>query len=189
MLVHILLLTAARPMTVADAPPQPLQVEIVNIAPGPEVSRITTATPADFQTPASHLPARAAVQPAERPHHNTAAEPVAGPDLRLVPDQYYTSRELDVRAEPLNDISLVYPQLAYQKRMRGMVVLRMLINERGGIDDVAVLESEPYGIFEEAAAGAARAMRFSPAIRNGRPVKSQKTVEVPFDPYESIRIP
>jgi TonB family protein len=103
--------------------------------------------------------------------------------------RYYTSREVDIRAEPMNDVQLVFPRLAYQNRTKGLVVLRILINERGAIDDLAVVESHPKGIFEEAALSATRTVKFSPAIRNGRTVKSQKTIEVAFDPYESIHIP
>jgi protein TonB len=70
-----------------------------------------------------------------------------------------------------------------------VVLLKILINERGAIDDAVIVESEPKGTFEAAALNATLATRFSPAIRNGRPVKSQKMLEVLFDPYESIHIP
>ena len=105
------------------------------------------------------------------------------------PEQYYTSREVDVRAEPLNDVQLVYPQLAYQKRMKGKVTLQIFINERGAIDQLLVVSAEPGGIFEEAALAATQALQFSAALKNGRMVKSQKFVEIVFDPYESIHIP
>jgi protein TonB len=68
-------------------------------------------------------------------------------------------------------------------------VLRIFINDQGTIDDVSVLESTPPGVFEEAALTATLALQFKPAIRNGRSVKSYKTIEVVFDPYESIHIP
>jgi TonB family protein len=65
----------------------------------------------------------------------------------------------------------------------------MLINERGGVDGITVLQAEPNGVFEAAALEAAQALAFSPAALAGRPVKSQKTLEVVFDPYESIATP
>ena len=115
--------------------------------------------------------------------------PVTGPDLMFKPEQYYTSREVDVRAEPLNDVQLVYPQLAYQRRTKGKVTLQIFINERGAIDQLRVVSAEPGGIFEEAALAATQALQFSAALKNGRKVKSQKFVEIVFDPYESIHIP
>jgi hypothetical protein len=47
-----------------------------------------------------------------------------------------------------------------------------------------VLSAEPEGEFEEAALAAARQLVYDPALRNGRPVKSEKLIEVTFDPYE-----
>jgi TonB family protein len=79
---------------------------------------------------------------------------------------------------------------AYQMRVRGKVTLRILINERGGVDDVTVVEAEPRGyLFENAALEAVRALQFSPAMRYGNRVKSQKNLEVVFNPYESINVP
>jgi hypothetical protein len=50
-----------------------------------------------------------------------------------------------------------------------------------------VLEATPPGVFEEAALTATQALQFRPARKYGRNVKSQKTIEVTFDPYESVR--
>jgi len=55
---------------------------------------------------------------------------------------------------------------------------------------VTVVGVEPRGFhFEEAALEAARALQFSPAMRYGNRVKSQKSLEVVFNPYESIHGP
>jgi hypothetical protein len=47
-----------------------------------------------------------------------------------------------------------------------------------------VVSAEPEGEFEEAALAAARRLVYDPALRNGRPVKSEKFIEVTFDPQE-----
>ena len=67
--------------------------------------------------------------------------------------------------------------------------LNIYISEDGAIDRVEVVEAAPPGIFEEAALTATNALRFSPATKWGRPVKSRKTIEVVFDPYEKINVP
>jgi periplasmic protein TonB len=186
LLTHMAAIMIVQPMAVDFIPARSLQVEIVGVSlAGESVTAIGDV--AEFRAPASMK------KPVEPVKPQAAANPstmrTAGPDLGLAPDRYYTSREVDVRAEPINDVSLVYPQLAYQYRIKGMVVLKILISERGAVDDISVVEAEPWGVFEETALSATRALKFSPAIRNGRPVKSQKTVEVSFDPYESIHIP
>ncbi len=188
LLAHLLLVLGVRPTVAVYTPPAPLQVEIRHVAPKPEAP-LSGSAPSDFVTGASPPP-----PPAEAPKPELAPPTpgsVAGirDDSSLLLDRYYSSLEVDVRAEPLNEVDLVYPRLAYQKRTKGKVTLRIFINERGGIDRVTVLESEPRGVFEEAALTATRALQFSPATRSGRNVKSRKDIQVDFDPYESIHVP
>jgi len=59
-------------------------------------------------------------------------------------------------------------------------VLLVLINENGGVDSVATLEARPPGIFGGLARAAFATVRFSPALKDGKPVKSQKIVEVVY---------
>ena len=104
-------------------------------------------------------------------------------------DRYFAAKELDVRASQINDVQLIYPKQAYEMRIAGKVKLRIFINEQGGIDMTSILEATPPGVFEEAAFAAAQALQFTPALKNGREVKSQKTIEVVFNPYERISMP
>ena len=170
------------------AGPEPLLVEIQR-AVQPEVD-------AEITVPGSsgHAGiAAAATPPAEtRPQAqslNSAAARKAAVQLDLPLDKYFTAREVDVRASQINEVVLIYPQRAYEMRLQGKVVLRIFINENGGTDMISVLAAMPPGVFEEVVLTAARELEFSPAIKNGRNVKSQKTIEVVFDPYERINIP
>lgn len=192
---HLALVAGVRPMVAAYAPARPLEVRIQSTAQTPDT---LFATSGESDVSASALGGSIVSDPPEPGRGMIAADPpprptgpvaVTGPDLMFKPDQYYTSREVDVRAEPLNEAPLVYPQLAYQRRIKGKVTLQIFINERGGIDQLSVVSAEPPGIFEEAVLTATEALQFSAALKNGRRVKSQKIVEVVFDPYESIHIP
>jgi protein TonB len=188
-IIHVAAMLAVRPAAYEFIPVRPLQVEILEAAPSSDATTVITGEsgfPASREQPAPEVIRK------ENSNHSREAwstAPTIGVNVDLAPDRYYTSREVDIRAEPMNDVQLVFPRLAYQNRTKGLVLLRILINERGAIDDLAVVESHPKGIFEEAALSATRTVKFSPAIRNGRIVKSQKTIEVAFDPYESIHIP
>jgi len=188
LLAHLLLIAAVRPMTVDYAPPAPLQVEIRDAA---TVADAPLSVPASSDAVAeSRLPSPAVAVPKSEPNRpDPGAVPDRRPDPRIPLERYYTSREVDVRAEPLNDPPLIYPQQAYQMRTRGKVMLRILINERGGVDEVTVLESDPRGVFDEAALDASRSLQFSSAMRFGHRVKSQKMIEVVFDPYANIHVP
>ena len=189
LLAHLMVLLAVRPLSVEYAPRTPLQVEIQQLAPELDAP---LSVPAPPDAAANTGPATPAVESArpEAIRPAPGAVPDLQPDPRLPLDRYYTSFEVDVRAEPLNDPPLVYPARAYQLRVRGKVTLRILINERGSVDNVTVVEAEPRGyLFEAAALEAARALQFSPAMRLGQKVKSQKTLEVVLNPYDSIHIP
>lgn len=109
--------------------------------------------------------------------------------INLPLEVYYASSEVDTRAEPLNEVNLIYPLMPYQQRLKGTVRLNIFVNELGGIDKVAITESNPAGVFEEAALQAVNELKFSPAIKNGLRVKNRKTIEVVFDPYEKINTP
>lgn len=188
LLAHLLLIAGVRPMTTVYAPPAPLQVDIRQSATAPDAPLSIPASSDAVTDTGPDAPAVAAAIP-EPVRSVPGAVPGVRPDPRLPLERYYTSLELDVRAEPLNYPPLIYPQRAYQERTRGRVTLRILINQRGSLDEVTVLASEPRGVFEEAALDAVRSLQFSPAMRFGQRVKSQKTIEVEFDPYASIHVP
>lgn len=186
---HLLLILSFGPaswhyMPSRDAPPQPLEVELRREAPPAPAAELAIPQPSDHH---ATLPVAAAL-PAV-PRQAPAPREDAPPKLNLPLDRYYTVREVDVRASQLNEVMLVYPKLAYQMRIRGEVTLRIFINERGTIDTISILSATPPGVFEAAALTATRALRFSPAIKDGRSVKSQITIAVTFDPYTSIGVP
>ena len=181
-LLIVLGITAGPPRIM---PSVPLQVELLRIVspepavePAPEPLVELTATAS-----AEAMPETPPSGP-ERPPVVTPQAPVASdPPL----EKYLTVREVDVRAELVNEVDLVYPVKAYEMRIHGRVIVRILIGEDGAVDNVSVLEATPPGIFEEAALAAAQALQFRPAQKYGRNVRSQKTIEITFDPYESIR--
>lgn len=93
---------------------------------------------------------------------------------------YLKAAELDPPPYPLHEIQPEYPDAAGMQE--GLVVLRLLINEEGKVDDVAVLRSYPVGLFEDSARAAFSSARFSPGMLLGIPVKSQITIQVLFTP-------
>ena len=110
-----------------------------------------------------------------------ASPPAAKPgwlDLPLPAPRYYEPSELDRRPVPLHSIEPESPAEAGARE--GTVVLRILINEEGGVDDVVALEAQPPDLFEKAAIAAFMAARFSPGMLDDAPVKTQLLVEVEF---------
>ena len=108
-----------------------------------------------------------------------AAMPSTAPTALPAAPDYALGIRLDPGPRPLDDIEPDYPDPHLRE---GTVVLRLLISETGHVDNVAVVRSQPSGVFEQAALDAFGKARFAPGLAAGTPVKSQITVEVRFVP-------
>jgi len=128
----------------------------------------------------AELRVRLAGQPGAAP---PAAKPAPAQRARRTPPKYLGSSEVDERAAPLEMPPLVYPETAYINRIPGKVRLRAYISADGRVDKADVVAATPSGHFEQAAIDAVQRSRFRPARKDGRPVASQKLIEVEFDPY------
>lgn len=109
----------------------------------------------------------------------------APPPLPALPlaNRYYLAAEVSEKAEPIEIPPLIYPEDAYLRRIEGIVILRVFINASGGIDSVDILSAQPPDVFERSALDAVLSTQFHPARLFGRPVNSQKTLEIRFDPF------
>lgn len=171
--LHALTLVSIPPAGVAGASysgparPEPLHAVLVPAA-------VATSAPA-----IAHA-AEAAEDPSEPATPERAGSP-GGADLPL-PDRWYSSAELDVRAEPTGEVPLDYPEELDGSGLRGRVQLLLFIDERGVVRRMRVTESEPPKLFDKAAMRAWVGVRFTPARKNGTAVKSQKLLEVEFIP-------
>jgi protein TonB len=72
----------------------------------------------------------------------------------------------------------VYPVVAQQARLEGVVMLEATIDERGNVERLRVTQSAP--LFDQAAIEAVRHWRFTPTLLNGVPVPVLMTVTVKF---------
>src|SRR4029079_15275329 len=98
---------------------------------------------------------RKQVEISAAPVVDTAPRPgTAGIDL---PDStYYGVRQLDVFPALAGGFELRYPARAVAADVKGRVALLVLIDARGVVNDVSVVEAQPPGYFEEAAIRAFR---------------------------------
>jgi protein TonB len=67
---------------------------------------------------------------------------------------------------------MVYPPALLEQGIEGRVLLRLYVNAQGRLlpDSTRVAESSGYPALDSAALSGSRELRFSPALRNGRPV-------------------
>lgn len=66
-----------------------------------------------------------------------------------------------------------YPRMAIKRGIEGSVVVKILINELGLPYEVSVLKSSGFKVLDEAAKKTAMQWKFSPALVDGKAVKSQ----------------
>jgi protein TonB len=76
---------------------------------------------------------------------------------------------------------MIYPPRAKAKGIKGYVVLSLLIGVTGEIEQVTVVESNPEGVFDEAALQGVNQWKFSPAIYQGKAVRAWARQRVRFD--------
>jgi len=76
------------------------------------------------------------------------------------------------------DVAPVYPIIAKNAHVKGVVILEAVLNAQGGVESVRVLRSVP--LLDQAAVDAVQQWRFTPALLNGQPVPVVMTVTVNF---------
>lgn len=95
-------------------------------------------------------------------------------------DVVMTEASVDEPPKPLQRTPPAYPERARKKGVTGRVVLSLLIDATGAVQQVRVTESEPPGVFDEAAVSAVRTWRFQPARYEGRAVAIRVTLPLSF---------
>jgi protein TonB len=76
------------------------------------------------------------------------------------------------------DVAPIYPQAARMAKIEGIVILEVVIDERGTVKNTRVLKSVP--LLDQAAVDAVSRWTFSPARLNGEAIPIVMTVTVNF---------
>lgn len=74
-----------------------------------------------------------------------------------------------------------YPARARAKGVEGYVVFSLLIGITGEIEQVKIIESQPQGVFDDAAMQSMQGWKFEPAQYKGKPVKTWAKQRIRFD--------
>jgi len=121
--------------------------------------------------PAHHAP-MAESMPAARSNEAQSA----APQVHFAPDTtYYPIAALDRLPAPLSAPDVCYPSGA-----TGEVTYELLIDETGAVNQAALVSGSPAGLATAAAVELCRAIRFSPARKGGRDVRSRVRLVVGF---------
>ncbi len=92
-----------------------------------------------------------------------------------------TADLVDVPPRAISTGAFRYPSSAKKNGVKGYVVLSVLVEEDGSVNQVQVLESSPSGVFDSAALQGIRAWQFEPAKYKGDIVKVWAKQRIRFD--------
>lgn len=155
---------AARP--VPDVPPpDPRPPEAAKPAPPPDALE--------------DLPPDPTAVPLPEPEPERPLMPAAEP----VPDEPQAAprqAKIDAPPRPKKTIRPEYPRLSRLRGEQGDVIVEIVVNERGTVDEVTVVASSGYSELDAAAVKAAKAAKFNPARADGAAVRSTARLTLNF---------
>ena len=71
---------------------------------------------------------------------------------------------------PIVKVAPMYPARAQSQGIEGWVLLSFTVTEAGGVADPKVIESQPSGVFDEAAKKAVLKFKYKPRVESGKPI-------------------
>lgn len=137
---------------------------------------------------AADEPPAPVAEEAPEPVEEKQPDPGTGQGLGVPIPYYYSAKEVGERARPIGTIDLDAQPLP-DLPDAGLLVLVLFINESGAVDKVDIESSSIASATESAIADQFRQARFTPAIRNGFPVKSRMKIEVAIRPPVALVVP
>lgn len=94
----------------------------------------------------------------------------------------YRGEEVTVKARILAKPAPDYTEEGRRNQVTGTVVLQMVLSSNGSVTNIRAISGLPFGLTEKAIA-AARQIRFTPAMKDGRAVSQYIRVEYNFNIY------
>ena len=140
---------------------------------GPSAAQLDSRRLASRQETTTTPPPLQQQQAAPPPVTQSVAETAPAPVVPSVHEgDVVDFTQLDTPPQMLNAVKPDYPRLAMQQKATASIVVSALISETGQVLDVKVLKGDGRFGFNDAAVRAMRATRFSPAMKDGKHVKT-----------------
>jgi TonB family protein len=142
--------------------------------PTPVPKRAASKTAAQSPQTVSAPGAQARIEQNARPR---PPSPQPGDGVTHSPDTtYYTIRQLDIYPVPAEPLRL--GSVTHGARRDARAIVELQISESGRVDAARVIEAHPRGDFENELTATFLAIRFTPAVRDGRVVRSRVLVRI-----------
>ena len=120
-------------------------------------------------------------RPGARPRHRaTAATAAVALGLAPLLGACGGDRQIEQPTPLYGEVPIEYPLALWDQDVEGSTLLKVRVNDTGGVDSVVVLETSGHAAFDSAAIAGARELRFRPARRKGRRIEVWAQVPVHF---------
>ena len=96
-------------------------------------------------------------------------------------DVVMSEDSVDKAPTPAQRAPLSYPKKARKLGITGYVLMNILVNKDGSVEQVSILESEPAGIFDDVAKASIEQWKFQPAKYKGHNVKVWAKQKIRFN--------
>jgi periplasmic protein TonB len=118
----------------------------------------------------------------EMPALNLRMEPrLVGAPSDIGLNVFFNAEDLDEPPQVLAKIPPLYPYRAKRMEIEGFVKVKFLVDEKGAVSRMTVLEAEPEGMFEESVMKILPSWKFSPGRVLGDPVSSWVVTTIRFE--------
>jgi len=158
----------------AATPPKPKE-EKKAVKETPKEKPSEKPSPTQAQPPA---PANQAQSKSDAPQQNAAVAPATSGGASGTPIQTDIGK-LVVAYQP--DADAYYPSFSKRSGEQGAVVVRLIIDESGNVEDVALLQSSTFPRLDRAATDIGKRYRFKPFLVNGSPQRISTNLLIKFN--------
>ena len=170
----------AAPKPAATEPDEPKPSEPKPTEPAPAAPATPAPPSAPTSSPTSSPSTSPATTPSTAPTDSSTSASGSGPALISEPHESHPETPAQVDPNYLHRPSPIYPAQSRRLREEGTVVLRVSLDARGTVQDIAIQTSSTFERLDQAALEAVRQWRFVPATRGQTAVPSTVLVPIAF---------
>ena len=95
--------------------------------------------------------------------------------------EVYGAGEIDQPIVAIVRVPPIYPIRARRLGIEGFVTVKLLVNEKGMVEQTKILEANPDGVFDKSVLQCAPLWKFTPGTIDGTPVKTFVTTTIRFN--------
>jgi TonB family protein len=169
-----------KPTVPSTAPAATARVPATKVTPSPRAPVVKTLLGSVKPTVPESAPASAVDEGAGMAGVESIAAIPAAAVPTIAPGTLVDAAEVDTPPVSLSRKLPIYSLQARQMRLQGTVVMRVLVNERGTVDEVVLVEGVNGADLNNSAMRAARSWTYRPAMKDGVPVKVWKNEQIAF---------